>query len=135
MLRLSVLAAVLVVTGCVGTLEPYDPGGGGDDVGGPDGGGGGAARQMFDSDVTPMLSQFCASCHTGVAGSAPLKFLGPGAIADYYGSITAQPAVVGNFVPTSATLLTKGAHEGAPAWTATQADAISAWLLAEATER
>jgi hypothetical protein len=133
-LRLSFTLGVILATGCVGTLEPLDPGGD-DGVGGPDAGPASLARQMFDSEVSPMLGATCASCHTGPVGSTPLKFLGTGAATGYYTAITTQTAVIGNFVPTSATLLTKGAHEGAPAWTATQADTISMWLLEEATER
>jgi hypothetical protein len=132
MLLLTFALAVLVATGCVGTLEPFDPGGGG---GGPDGGTtGGAARQLFDDDVAPMIG-ICSSCHTGPAGTTPLKFMGTGGVANYYSAIIGQPTVTGNFIPANASLLNKGAHEGVLAWDTTQAAAISAWLLAEADER
>ena len=134
MLRLSFALAVLA-TGCVGTLEPFDPGGGG---GGPDGGGGGGvARQMFDDEVAPMIG-ICAGCHTGPAdavGDTSPNFMGTGGVANYYSAIIAEPAVTGNFVPANSTLLNKGAHEGVLAWDTTQSQTITDWLLAEAAER
>jgi hypothetical protein len=135
MLRLSLAVTVLMVAGCVGTLEPLDPGEGG---GGPDaGGGGGIARQMFDDEVAPMIG-ICAGCHTGPAdavGDTSLNFMGTGGVAGYYAAIVALPSVTGNFVPASSSLLNKGAHEGVLAWDATQSDTITMWLLAEAAER
>lgn len=134
MLRLSFAVAALVATGCVGTLEPIDPGGGGD---GPDAGAGSLGRQIFDDEVAPMIG-ICASCHTGPAdlvGDTSPNFMGTGGVANYYPAITAAPTVVGNFIPANATLLTRGAHEGVLAWDATQADTISMWLLTEAGER
>lgn len=128
---MSFAVAALVATGCVGTLEPFDPGGGGD---GPDAGAASVARQMFDDDVVPMVG-ICSGCHTGPVGSTPLKFLGTGGVANYYSAITGQVTVTGNFIPANSSLLNKGAHEGVAAWTALQADSISAWLLAEAGER
>ena len=135
MLRLSFAFAVLLATGCVGTLEPLDPGEGG----GPDGGGigGGIARQMFDDEVAPMIG-ICAGCHTGPAdavGDTSLNFMGTGGVAGYYTAIVAKPTVTGNFVPAAASLLNQGAHEGVLAWDTTQSDTISMWLLAEAAER
>lgn len=134
MLRLSFALAVLLATGCVGTLEPFDPEGGG----GPDGGGGGGiAREMFDDTVAPLIGA-CSSCHTGPAdqaGDSSPNFMGTGGVANYYPSIIAAPTVTGNFVPANASLLNKGAHQGVAAWTTTQADTISMWLLAEAAER
>ncbi len=135
MLRLSFALAVLLATGCVGTLEPFDPGGGG---GGPDGGGGGGvAREMFDQEVAPMIG-ICASCHTGpvdAVGDLSPNFMGTGGVANYYPAIVAEPTVTGNFVPANSTLLNKGAHEGVLAWDTTQSQTISDWLLAEAAER
>lgn len=136
MTRTLLLAAVVLpLAACVGTLEPVDPGGGGDDSG--DDTTGGVARSMFDSDVSPMLGTMCAGCHVGAAGTAPLKFLGTGAAAGYYDAITSQLGVVGNWVPANAQLLNQGVHDGgsAPAFSQTQKDTISMWLLAEADER
>jgi hypothetical protein len=138
-LRAAALALGLVAAGCVGTLEPVDNGGGGGGGGGPDGGGGGGgvARQMFDSTVSPMLGSACAGCHTGTAGTAPLKFLGNTGTAGYYTAITQQLGVVGNYVPANAQLLNQGVHDNGlgPAWTTAQKDTITSWLLAEADER
>jgi hypothetical protein len=130
-MKLASLALLALTLGaCVGTLEPVDGTGGGDD----DGGGTSVARQMFDDDVAPMMAG-CAGCHTGAAGTQPLKFLGTGAATGYYQAITTEATVVGNFIPGNASLLTKGAHQGVAAWTTAQSDTISMWLLAEAQER
>ncbi len=129
---LALLAAL--VAGCVGTLTPVDDddtGGGGDD----DTGGGSVARQMFDDDVAPLLQATCASCHAGTGGVVAPKFLGTTGITGYYANVVGQTALVGAFNPAAATLLTKGAHSSARAWTTTESDTITMWLLAEADER
>jgi len=128
--RTALVLAVLLVGACVGHLEPLD-----DDTGtGDDDAPASAARQMFDDDVAPLIAA-CAGCHSGAAGSQPLKFLGTGGAAGYYAAITAQASVVGSWVPANASLLTKGAHQGVPAWSTAQNDTITMWLLAEADER
>jgi hypothetical protein len=125
--------AALLLGACVGTLEPV----GGDDDSTGDDTTGGIARSMFDTDVSPLVGASCAGCHTGAAGTSPLKFLGTGGAAGYYAALTAQVSVTGNFVPANANLLNKGSHDGglAPAWTQLEKDTITEWLLQEASER
>ena len=134
MKRACLAFLALTLGACVGSLEPVDGTGGGGGGGDDDGGGTGVARQMFDDDVAPLMGA-CAGCHTGAAGSSPLKFLGTGAAAGYYTAIVGQTSVTGNFVPANASLLNQGAHQGVSAWTTAQSDTISMWLLAEAQER
>jgi hypothetical protein len=129
MKRTALGLAALLLGACVGHLEPLE-----DDTGGGDDAPASAARQMFDDDVAPLLAS-CAGCHSGAAGSQPLKFLGSGGASGYYAAITAQASVIGNWDPAGASLLTKGAHQGVPAWSTAQSDTISMWLIAEADER
>jgi len=127
-----VLLAGLLGTACVGTLEPVNSDPGGDDTAPTS-----VARQMFDDDVRPMLTATCAGCHVGATGTSPLKFLGAGGEANYYATLATSTTVVGGWDPAQAELLLHGLHDGgnARAWTTTEADAISMWLLAEADER
>ena len=128
------LLVALGAGGCTGSLTPLDDqGGGGDDTGG----GGSAAQTMFTSNVAPLLQAACAGCHTGAAGSTPLRFLGATGLPGFYSAVTTEEAVIGNFDPAAATLVIKGLHDGgnARAWTATEKSTIDAWLAAEATER
>jgi hypothetical protein len=136
MLRtMSILVLCLAASACVGTLEPV---GNGDTTGGGDDTTTGAnAQTLFESDVSPIVGAACAGCHTGTAGTAPLKFLGNSGTAGYYTAITGQTAVVGNYVPANAEILNQGSHDGglAPALSTTEADTITTWLLAEADAR
>jgi hypothetical protein len=124
------MAVTLLLGACVGTLEPID--GTGDDAPDPTGS---VARQMFDAEVSPLLLAACAGCHVGATGTAPLKFLGNAGVAGYYPALIGQPAVIGSWNPAEASLLTKGAHSTARAWTPGERDAIAMWLIAEASER
>ncbi len=119
--------------GCVGTLTPVDDDEAGDDGGG--GGGGSVARQMFDEDVVPLLQATCSACHAGTGGVVAPKFLGTAGATGYYAAVVASPTLVGGFNPTAASLLTKGAHSSARAWTTAESDTLTMWLLAEADER
>jgi hypothetical protein len=131
------LAAVLFAGGCVGDLTPVADDGD-DDVTGPDAGGntGGQARQMFESNVYPILAAKCgAGCHlTTSASSTP--FVAP-AVATAYVTTTGFEAVVGNYTQTGAALWTKvvpGPHN-ARTYTADEQMKITAWLAQEVPER
>jgi hypothetical protein len=133
---LTLVLALILGAGCVGTLTPVDyegGGGGGDDDGG--GGDDSLAKSMFDTDVAPLLQTNCSACHAGTGGVVAPKFLGVNGITGYYASLIGQTALIGDWNPAAASLLTKGAHSTARAWTTTEADLISQWLLAEAEER
>jgi hypothetical protein len=131
------LAAVLFAGGCVGDLTPVADDG--DDDVTPDAGGnntGGQARQMFESNVFPILSAKCgAGCHlTTSASSTPFV---AGAVATAYITATGFDAVVGNYTTTGAGIWTKvvpGPHN-ARTYTTDEQMKIQAWLAQEVTER
>ncbi len=96
-----------------------------------------AGEQQFDADVSPMLEQNCAACHTGAAESTPTKFLGLSGKPDNYAKVTLDDGVIGGWNPALAALLTKGAHADgqARAWTASEAGRIMDWMGQEAIDR
>jgi hypothetical protein len=131
------LAAVLFAGGCVGDLTPVADDGDDDDVT-PDAGGntGGVARQMFESDVFPILAAKCgAGCHlTTSASSTPFVAT---AVGTAYITATGFDSVVGNYTTTGAAIYTKvvpGPHN-AKTYTADEQMKITAWLAQEVTER
>ncbi len=88
-------------------------------------------RQEFDQNVAPILSAKCAACHVG--GSIPL-FGNQNTSDSYYTAIVANPELNGGWIPGQSDLFIKGVHEG-PALTATEAAAISQWLIDEGKVR
>ena len=82
------------------------------------------AREMFNSDVAPLLSNNCTMCHYTGSDLLPLT----------YESIVANTELNGGYYPEASALLTKGFHEG-PEWTATQTSVIVEWLYAEGAAR
>jgi cytochrome c553 len=117
---------------CVGNVDGTGPTG-------DDGTTGGSARAQFDSDVAPLLTAKCASCHVGNEADQQLdgrsRFLGATGVATYYDTIVADRAVNGGWDSSSATLVTKGPHEAPAWWTDTEKATIVSWLVAEAAER
>ncbi|MEJ7601499.1 MAG: hypothetical protein WKG01_26580 [Kofleriaceae bacterium] len=120
---LAAVASALI--GCVGGIEDATP----DPDPEPDPTD--TPRDQFNKQVMPLMAQ-CQGCHTGPSTQTTSPFLGEtiGAQEAYYNGIVDDRAVNGGWVPTAATLLTKGQHTG-PAWTDTQAQTIAAWLTAE----
>jgi mono/diheme cytochrome c family protein len=113
-----IAGALVALAGCTGLIDTND----------------GTARegeQRFSSSVSPMLRSACASCHEG-ASSGP-AFLGEAGSDDDYLQVMSS-RILGNFDPTKALLLTKGAHSGVTWWTADQQSKITAWLELEARE-
>jgi hypothetical protein len=130
-LLFSVAAAMLGA--CVGGIDM--PAGGGGGGGGSGGGSSESARANFDANVAPMLQTECASCHVGQETTTTNMFLGQANTFDsFYAGITNDASINGDFNPSAAHLLTQGKHQG-PAWTGDQAQLISSWLTAEASER
>jgi mono/diheme cytochrome c family protein len=126
----ATLAATLL--GAVGCVEPLDaPGTTNPTLPKTDG------EVMFDNDISPILEQKCASCHTGAPESTPTKFLGATGKADNYAKVTFDDGVIGGWDPALAALLTKGEHAGGagPAWGANAAAKIEAWMVQEALDR
>jgi hypothetical protein len=133
------LAAALFAGGCVGDLTPVPDDDGDDDVTGPDaggGGGGGVARQMFESDVFPILTAKCgAGCHLTTSSSST-PFVAT-AVGTAYITATGFDSVVGNYTQTGAAMYTKvvpGPHQGRT-YTAEEQMTITTWLAQEVTER
>jgi hypothetical protein len=111
---------------------------GDDDGTSPDGGGntGGLARQMFESDVFPILSVKCgAGCHlTSSASSTPFV---ASTVGQAWITTVGFESVVGNFTTTGApmyTLLVPGPHQGRTFTPAEQAK-VTAWLAQEVEDR
>ncbi len=128
LLTATAFATLLGVVGCVepidnGTTNPTLPKTSGE--------------QQFDAEVSPMLEQVCAGCHTGAPESTPTKFLGVVGSSDNYGKVTFDDGVIGGWNPGLAGLLMKGEHdEGrARAWTASEASVIEGWMGQEAIDR
>lgn len=142
-LLLATIASVSLI-GCVGELD----GGGGDDQGGTVGPGtnpnpnpDSQARKKFEQNVYPIIKSpgtmaDCSSCHsaTGPAGNVT-GFVTPD-VSDAYATATSYQAIVGNFAPNAAGILTKVAqgHVGR-VYTQAQIDSITDWLNTEVTER
>jgi len=126
----AAIAIALGSAACVGQLNTT---GGGDDSTQPQS----EARQMFESEVSPLLAANCAGCHAGPTDQQPLKYLGNTGSTGYYDAITAEVSVTGGFDPSLANMVNKGPHDNgaAPSWTDDQKATISSWLLAEADER
>jgi hypothetical protein len=95
------------------------------------------ARQMFETEVRPMLTAACAGCHSGTIDQSPLKFLGAQGETGYYAAVTAEPSVTGGYEPGLSNMLNKGQHDNgsARAWNDLEKGTITSWLLAEADER
>lgn len=128
LLTATVAATLLGAVGCVepidnGTTNPTLPKT--------------AGEQQFDAEVSPMLEQNCAGCHTGAPESTPTKFLGVAGKNDNYGKVTLDDGVIGGWNPALAGLLTKGEHADgqARAWTGSEAGMIEGWMGQEAIDR
>jgi cytochrome c553 len=123
---LSVRVAVaLAASACAGQLEPVGTSDGGP-LDAPLSPEAAAARAAFTADVAPLLSGFCASCHTT---DVTAGFLEPEP--DVYTSVMAWPGLVNTTSPSASRLLAKGVHLG-PAWSVEQAVTIRRWIDLEA---
>jgi len=121
----AILFALMGATGCVGTLAADDTG---DDF--PPG----SAREMFESDVSPMLESQCSSCHAG-AEVSPYKFLGAVGKTDNYTKLAGDPSMHGNWNPDASQFMLHSHSGGEPELTAASKSVIAGWLLLEADER
>jgi len=135
---LATMALVLGSAACVGSLDTMT----GDDQMGDDGidPPTSVARMMFDTDVAPMLTTACGSCHVGAVdavGDLSYNYMGADGVTGYYNAVTMDASVTGGFDPGLSNLVNKGLHDNgnARAWSQTEKDAITEWLLTEADER
>lgn len=91
-----------------------------------------SARELFDRNVSPILELRCAFCHSGANVVDGPDFMGAAPI-DFYDNLTGDARFV-PARPDDSLLLLKGEHTG-PAFTAQEAQTVTAWLLKEADER
>lgn len=85
------------------------------------------AKLQFDTEVAPLLTNFCVGCH-GLDTSVPFMDDGTSGM---YASVMQWPNLISLQIPGASTLLTKGAHSG-PAWQPDQATTIRSWIDVEA---
>jgi len=136
---LAVVAAAGLV-GCVGGIDmptPTTP-----PTDGVGGGGTGAAaieaRNLFETNVYPIIAAKCIGCHSsaGAVGNVT-GFVAP-AVADAYVTAVGYQAVVGDWTPAGAPVLLKitstAGHQG-QSYTQDQKDKITAWLTKELEAR
>ena len=138
---LAVVATASLV-GCVGGIEttspppiPTEPP--------PDGTGGGAtgpaaaeARKLFEDTVYPVISGKCIGCHKAGSPAGNVTAFVAATKTDSYVTAVGYQALVGNWTPAAAPILTKiaGGHQN-QSYTQTEKDAITAWLNKELTAR
>ncbi len=145
----NILLAVVAATGLVGcvggidgTTPPPGPGSNPDPGSGSGSGDPGTvvgtaqSKQLFDTNVYPILSSKCMSCHnaTSPLSGAP-GFVAPSA-ADGYTVATGTVALVGDLKPADAHILTTIAagHNGVT-YSSTDISNITNWLEAELNAR
>jgi hypothetical protein len=142
-MRSTLLAAIATASlvGCVGGLESGTPdplespdGDGNDNGDNPSGGDLTEAKQLFDTNVFPLI-QKCGggACHAETGTSATLtRFVATDAARGWQIATNYQ-ALVGNFAPSAAPILTfikPGTHKGMT-WSADEEMKITTWLTKE----
>lgn len=137
-MRSFLLASMIGLVGCTGQLEtsPVGPGTNPNPTGTNS-----IAKKMFEETVFPIIrnpgqASDCSECHDSTGPSGNITgFVAP-TVEDSYATVTSYQAVVGNFTPATATLLTKiaASHEGR-SYTDDQLKQINAWLSQEVAER
>jgi hypothetical protein len=115
-LALAALAAVGGAMHCGGSDDEAEAGSDG--------------RGQFKSKVFPLVNPTCGDCHRTGKSGAPV-FMGGNADTSYT-AIEGFPGLIS--APNVSPLVQKGPHSG-PALTTAQAEAMTAWLKAEATAR
>lgn len=137
-MRPFLLASMIGLVGCTGQLEttPVGPGTNPNPTGTNS-----IAKKMFEESVFPIIrnpgqASDCSECHDSSGPSGNITgFVSP-TMEDSYATATSYQAVVGNFTPATAMLVTKiaGSHEGR-SYTDDQLQTINAWLAQEVAER
>lgn len=133
-MRPFLLASMIGLIGCTGQLETpgTNPNPNGNNS---------IAKKMFEEQVFPIIrnpgqASDCSQCHDASGPSGNITgFVAP-TVADAYATVTSYQAVVGNFTPVTAALVTKiaGNHEGR-SYTTEQLGKINDWLNQEVAER
>ena len=95
-----------------------------------------AAKTLFDSNVYPILDSMCVGCHTSGAPQGNVTGFVGATAEDGYRTATGYVALVGNYTPDSAQILTKiAAGHNSLSYTPDQITKITNWLNEEVTER
>lgn len=133
--------ATFGLVGCIGQLDSPGPGSVGPGTNPNPGGTNSMAKKMFEDNVYPIIhnpgqASDCSSCHDSAAPSGNVTGFVASNLADAYATATSFQAVVGNFTPSSAEILTQvdNAHQGRM-YTADQRQKITDWLAQEVIER
>jgi hypothetical protein len=133
--------ATFGLVGCIGQLDSPGPGSVGPGTNPNPGGDTSMAKKMFEDNVYPIIHNpgavsDCSSCHDSAMPAGNVTGFVAADVADAYATATSFQAVVGNFTPTSAEILTQvdNAHQGRM-YTADQRKAITDWLAQEVVER
>ncbi len=126
MLKLAIAVMPVLLSACLGDIPPDHTTAGTittDDT----------ARQEFDGNVYGIIDTLCAGCHQ--TRTDITQFVDPDP-ATAYDKIVGIPAVVGDFTPADAPILTKiaGGHNGI-SYSADQIGMITTWLEKEVSER
>ena len=116
------IAALVVATGCTGTIDEDLPEGITPEQE--------AARKVWITKAHPVLEQNCASCHGGSRPEVAFIEGAPDPYAQKTDLLTYEKMIVSLSAPQTSMLVKKGPHEG-PGLTATQASGIIEWLQAE----
>jgi len=137
------LIASLELVGCVGGIETptQDP-----DPGGTGGGGTGdaavQAKKLFEDNVHPILAATCIGCHNKTGPQGNVTGFVSANLQDAYATTTGYQAVIGDWTPTGAPILTKitAATGKTPShqsinYTMDQQNHITEWLSKELEAR
>lgn len=128
-MRTLLLLAAMSFGGCVGGIDAMNPGGGDDDTMTTPL----TAHQMFDQNVYPTIKNKCGGCHS--PGAPQTNFVASAA-SDGYTTATNYVALVGDFSPSDAPILTKiAAGHNSIAYSSDELSKITTWLNQEVSER
>lgn len=140
MRTLFVLVVSIALVGCIGGIDSTQTGDDdGSGSGSGSGSGDGVAKALFDTNVYPVISVKCGGggCHTETGQVAsPIRFVAMSAASGHQVATSFQ-ALVGNFAPSTAGILTKiegGAHYNVM-YAADEITKITDWLNKEVEER
>lgn len=139
-LLLATMASIGLV-GCIGQLDSPGAGSVGDGTNPNPGGANSMAKKMFETNVYPIIhnpgqASDCSSCHDAQAPAGNITGFVAKDVVDSYATATSFQAVVGNFTPASAEIITQvdNNHQGRT-YTADQKQKITDWLAQEVIER
>lgn len=138
------LIASLGLVGCVGGLEPTGPtadpeeeGPGGGTV---DGDAAAQAKKLYEDNVHPVATRLCIGCHNAAGPAGNVTGFVSSDLTNAYATAVGYQAVVGNWTPEGAPILTKitvnptASHQGI-AYSNDELNKITEWLNKELEAR